>query len=100
MFDLTIQQHHDKLLYMCYYFKNIHFIMDIVPQILNDMDNLYIHDIITDAFQHGWRDYGKLLIPPNSFECALWASHIMHTPTTYLVPHWIYNTHVRQKGTY
>ncbi len=42
------QEHKNKLIYLCYYFKNIHFVMDIVPIILRFLDDVYIDDIVGD----------------------------------------------------
>ena len=96
----SLQQHNDKIIYMCFYFKNINFIMDIVPQMIKNMDDIYIDYIIKDAIHHGWRqsifnDY--VLWPPLDFECSRWAS-LFSTIHGYMLPHWIYDDHVRQKG--
>ena len=101
MCDKQIHKH--KLIYICFYFKHIEFVMDIVPIILNFLDDVYIHDVIQDAFNHGWTTgyyHDQMLSPPLIFDCSRWSAHWTKTPRCYLVPHWIYDENVRRKGTW
>jgi hypothetical protein len=82
---MSLQEHQDKLLYMCFYFKylslptflisgeqDIGFNIDILPTILRYMDDVYLDFIFKDAIAHGWTDSiycSHRLSPPSHFVC-------------------------------
>ena len=88
--------------YIYFYFKSIYFVMDIIPTIYKQLDNLYMDYIVKDALKHQWMcmsyswTNNKILIPLYTIPKEHWC--LTRILDSYDSPNLIYDDHFRRLG--